>query len=511
MKRLSTASRSSLSIPIFVDLPCDTLERPSDPDIEVRESCVLDPGELIAGKYRVERELAVGGMGIVYSCTDLILDRAVAVKVIHPTIVDGESVKERFYFEARTLARLNNPHITRIYECGFTESDEPYMVMELLKGIDLFELVRKEGTLSPARVARFALQICRGLRDAHAVGIVHRDLKPENLFLTHGKSGAELIKIIDFGISKQHCLRKSRSLTNPSMSLGSPHYMAPEQIRTPSDVDARADIWSLGVVMYELLSGQSPFDGPSWREVCTAVLTGHAAPLRPRIPEALQAIVMRCLERNQSARFANVDELAHALRAFLSGKRRSNDSNSSRSPVPVTVTVQPTTSRARTPTRRRLRALGNWAAALAALVMVVTLGIRLSSQRDLLAKLASLPGVSVLGVGAAPAAIGLPGARAVRPAAATASSAELESEILAAAALMQVPIASAAPEEPAPPAPSAAAPAAASKVRRVRRHREAPAPVTVTDSGDAGTPAAVGDPLEPEAKMGGNATPQPSD
>jgi serine/threonine-protein kinase len=304
---------SALDIPVSVDLPASgKVTRGAAID-----TLVFAEGDVIAGKYRVERQLAVGGMGVVYACTDTLLDRAVALKVIHPDIAEDESIRERFLLEARTLARLANPHVTRVFECGYARSSQPYIVMEFLQGTDLYSVLKSRGPLTSERTVRLSVQVCRGLRDAHAHGIVHRDLKPENLFVTHTQSGAELVKILDFGISKQSRLAGRRTLTNPSMNVGSPHYMAPEQVRSPSTVDGRADIWSLGVVMYEVLTGHVPFEGSTLPELCQAVLTDPIPSLGERVAPELAAIVHRCLERDLTKRYPNVDELERDLRALV--------------------------------------------------------------------------------------------------------------------------------------------------------------------------------------------------
>jgi serine/threonine-protein kinase len=304
---------SALHIPVSVDLPASgKVTRGGAVD-----SLVFAEGDVIAGKYRVERQLAVGGMGVVYACTDTLLDRAVALKVIHPDIAEDESIRERFLLEARTLASLANPHVTRVFECGYARGSQPYIVMEYLRGTDLYSVLRTRGPLSSERAARLAIQVCRGLRDAHAHGIVHRDLKPENLFVTHTQSGAELVKILDFGISKQSRLAGRRTLTNPSMNVGSPHYMAPEQVRAPSGVDGRADIWSLGVVLYEVLTGHVPFEGSTLPELCQAVLSDPIPSLGEKVAPELAAIVHRCLERDLTRRYADVAEVERDLRALV--------------------------------------------------------------------------------------------------------------------------------------------------------------------------------------------------
>ncbi len=448
-----SSKSSSLDIPIVVEAA----------------PAALETGTMIGGKYRVEGELAVGGMGIIYACTDLLLDRPVAVKVIHPSISRQETIKARFYREARTLARLNNPHITRVFECGFTDGGEPYMVMELLDGVDLYELLQNEGTLRPERVARLALQVCRGLRDAHALGVVHRDLKPENLFLTRSRRGGDLVKILDFGISKQHSLRKGRALTHPSMSLGSPHYMAPEQLRAPSEVDARADIWSLGVVMYELLTGSEPFDAENWQDVCAAVLRASPAPLTGVAPHALEAIVLRCLAREREARYESADDLADALRAFLAERRRSSAPRSRPSPLPTMTVPLSAEGSPQSGAQRhasRIYKVLSWVAAAALFAVGAVGGVTLAEKPALLTGLPTLVARALTTERASAAPAPVPTARvtteaatgpapAVVQAAPKASESALAFEAMTLASSMAAepaPSAVAAPPEPEPPA-----------------------------------------------------------
>jgi Protein kinase domain len=274
------------------------------------------PGTILADRYRVLRTIANGGMGVVYACSDVVLQREVAVKVILDSMAAQQGMNQRFFREARVTAQLRGPHIAQVYDCGMLHEGEPYMAMELLDGGNLLDLLLKDGPLPADRVVGYAMQVCEGLSEAHAKGIIHRDLKPENLALTYAPDGAEVVKLLDFGISKQ--LSWGR-LTVPGVSIGSPSYTSPEQLQAPSDVDGRADIWSLGVVLFELLTGEVPFDGSSMVEVCASVLR-DAVPrltkLRSDIPVELEAIVLRCLEKDREQRFANVSELLLALRSL---------------------------------------------------------------------------------------------------------------------------------------------------------------------------------------------------
>jgi serine/threonine-protein kinase len=191
--------------------------------------------------------------------------------------------------------------------------------MEHLEGEDLCERLQRSGRLGIAQAVDYVLQVCEGLAEAHAAGLVHRDLKPENLFVTHGPDRDELVKILDFGITKLPARIGGRSYTEPGSSVGSPHYMAPEQMNTPNDVDARADIWTLGVVLYESLAGRAPFEGDTIPAVCAQVLSARPVrlrTLRPDVPMALERAVMCCLENDRRARYADVFELARAIVAF---------------------------------------------------------------------------------------------------------------------------------------------------------------------------------------------------
>jgi serine/threonine protein kinase len=271
------------------------------------------PRGAIADRYRVVRTLASGGMGVVYACDDTVLGRRVAVKVMHRAAEDGDGpMRERFLQEGRLLARVDSPHVARLFDHGLDEQGEPYLVMELLEGRDLCELLAEQGALPPPAVIQYVSEACEGLREVHRHHIVHRDLKPENLVVCAAQDGSDILKIVDFGISEQ-----LGGTDRASTTSGSPNYMAPEQLMTPSEHGVQADIWSLGVVMYELLTGRLPFERAKLLDILDAVM--HAAPtpmseFRPEIPSALQDIVSKCLEKDPTRRYQSVDEVARALR-----------------------------------------------------------------------------------------------------------------------------------------------------------------------------------------------------
>ncbi len=280
---------------------------------------ILAVGSRIADRYRVLRKIGEGGMGVLYACMDTVLTREVAVKLMRRSLAAEPQLSERLLREARLAAQLRS-HVAQVFDCGTLDSGEPYIVMELLSGRDLYATLRDSGPLSPEALCSAMLQVCVGLMEAHEKGIIHRDLKPENLFCATEPDGSTLIKIVDFGVSKQLTSRM-RSMTNPTESVGSPQYMSPEQITTPSEVDPRTDVWSLGVVMYELLTGALPFNGPTAAQVCASVLSETVPPIsdfRQDVPPALEFIVLRCLEKSRDRRFPSVAELSEALQSFAS-------------------------------------------------------------------------------------------------------------------------------------------------------------------------------------------------
>ena len=289
------------------------------------EPAPVNPGDVLAGKYRVERVLGMGGMGVVVAATHLELGQLVALKFLLPAAELDAEATARFIREARAAVRISSEHVARVTDVGRLENGAPYMVMEYLEGVDLGEHV-KGAHLPIDAAADFVLQACEAIAVAHALGIVHRDLKPANLFVTIRPDGTPLIKVLDFGISKVVGINEQNpSLTKTSAVMGSPLYMSPEQMRSARNVDARADIWSLGTILHELIAGSPPFSGETLGEVFSNVMTVEATPLRvlrPETPERLERLVQRALEKDPARRIANVGELAAALAEFAPARSR---------------------------------------------------------------------------------------------------------------------------------------------------------------------------------------------
>jgi serine/threonine protein kinase len=276
---------------------------------------VISVGAVLAGKFRVDRVIGQGGMGVVVGATHLHLQQPVALKFLLPDLVHSPQIVERFVREARASAQLRGEHVCRVSDVGAFDNGAPYIVMELLEGKDLASLLEASGRLPVGMAADYVLQACVGVAEAHALGIVHRDLKPANLFLTRRPDGAPLIKVLDFGIAKARSDRNF-SLTQTSAVLGSPGYMSPEQLRSTRDVDVRSDIWSLGVVLYELVSGRPPFTGESITELALHIAMDPTPPLVGPMPHGFDQLVHRCLEKDPAQRYPDLANLAHALAAY---------------------------------------------------------------------------------------------------------------------------------------------------------------------------------------------------
>ena len=288
----------------------------------------LEPGTLVAGKFRIERVLGEGGMGIVFAAHHLHLGRLVAIKLLKPDALAHADVVVRFANEARSASRIQSEHVARVLDVGALDSGEPYMVMEYLDGSDLSKYVRQRGPLGIEEAVDYLLQACEALAEAHVAGIVHRDLKPANLYLTRRADGSTCVKVLDFGISKAALAgdqAAAQNITRTTSVLGTPGYMAPEQLRSSKHVDARTDIWALGVILHELLTGRLAFQGTTIPEVYAAILASPPEQLRsvrPDAPPQLEAIIVRCLEKDATRRFANVGELAAVLVQFAPNSGR---------------------------------------------------------------------------------------------------------------------------------------------------------------------------------------------
>ncbi|MDQ2644834.1 MAG: protein kinase [Myxococcota bacterium] len=282
-------------------------------------SGVPSPGDIVAGKYRIERQLGAGGMGIVVAASHVVLQERVAMKFLSPELAVNDEAVARFVREARAACRIKSEHIARVSDVGTLESGIPYLVMEYLEGQDLAELLAQKSSLPPAEAVGFVLQACEAIAEAHVLGIVHRDLKPANLFLTHRIDGTSCIKVLDFGVSKlvySATSKLSAGLTGSSAVMGSPLYMSPEQLRAARSVDPRADVWALGVILYELIAGKPPFWGETLPEVSIKIAVDPPEPMgvkRRDVTPALEAVVFRCLQKDREKRFRDISELARAL------------------------------------------------------------------------------------------------------------------------------------------------------------------------------------------------------
>jgi serine/threonine protein kinase len=279
-------------------------------------------GEVVGGKYVIERVIGSGGVGIVVAARHSQLDETVAIKFLRKEVQSNQDIVRRFAREAKAAVQIKSEYAVRVFDVGEVAERGPYFVMEYLEGRDLGDVLAESGPMAPRRAVEYLMQTCEALAVAHSSGIVHRDIKPENLFLARRRDGSELIKVLDFGISKAVLTGSAFGVEDAAATqdlMGSPLYMSPEQIRATADVDHRTDIWSLGVVLYELLTGHAPFPGETLTKICAAVLEDDPLPLDAHLrdlPEGLQQVVSRCLQKDVTKRFQNVAELAIALLPF---------------------------------------------------------------------------------------------------------------------------------------------------------------------------------------------------
>jgi serine/threonine-protein kinase len=276
-------------------------------------------GLVLDGKYAVSRLLGEGGMGEVYEARHTKLGRRVAVKFLFAQYARRPEVARRFENEAMTAGSLEHENVAAVYDVGALPDGAQYLVMEFLDGEDLDKVLQRCGRLALARAADIVVQACHGLDEVHRRGMVHRDLKPANLFLLRRPNGADLVKIIDFGIAKLRSDHVALDATKTGMAIGTPHYMSPEQGRGEKNISPASDIYALGVILFELLSGERPHQGSSPFEIVHKMLTEPAAPLEPLAPglaPQVYAIVRKAMAAQPTDRFASASEMAAALTPF---------------------------------------------------------------------------------------------------------------------------------------------------------------------------------------------------
>ena len=277
-------------------------------------------GDVLAGKYRIDKVLGTGGMGVVVAAHHIQLDEKVAIKFLLPQAVANKDTVARFAREARAAVKIKSEHVARVSDVGTLEGGAPYMVMEYLDGGDLSTWLKQRGALPVDQAVEFVLQACEAIAEAHALGIVHRDLKPSNLFVTRRADGSATVKVLDFGISKTSGIDAAgMDMTSTTAVMGSPLYMSPEQMQSSKDVDARSDIWALGIILYELTTGDSPFQADTMPKLVLGIMSAAPPPLRNKRPDAppgLEQVILKCLDKDRGKRFQTIGELAVALLDF---------------------------------------------------------------------------------------------------------------------------------------------------------------------------------------------------
>lgn len=276
------------------------------------------PGAIIGGRYRIERLLGSGGMGVVFAAADLRCRSAVAIKFVPPGVVDQERLSTRLLHEASVTVQMQSEHFVRVFDVNRLADGTAYMVMERLWGCTLRRVLDQGIQLRPRDVMEHAIGACEALTEIHSAGIVHRDIKPSNLYLAGEKWDRRKVRLLDFGVCQtEHSKHAPRRSPNSRPFVGTPRYVSPEQLACPDEADARSDLWSLGVVIYECLAGRVPFNAPSLSLLWRRIMLEPAPRFEPQhhVPAALEQIVLRCLAKESEQRFSSALELADALRA----------------------------------------------------------------------------------------------------------------------------------------------------------------------------------------------------
>jgi len=278
---------------------------------------VLEPGAIIDGKYQIVRSIGAGGMGEVFEGENTRIRRRVAIKVLHASAALNPDAVDRFEREAQAAGRIGSDHILEVLDLGALEGGERFIVMEFLEGETLGQRIERLGRLAPQQLAPIMRQALTGLKAAHGAGIIHRDLKPDNVFICREKAGVpDFVKLIDFGISKFHSTGSDMSMTRTGAVMGTPYYMSPEQARGSRDIDQRSDLYAMGVILYEALSGAKPFDAETFNELLFKIVLSTPPPLSESIPDIdrpFESIVYKAMARDAAHRFQSADDFIAAL------------------------------------------------------------------------------------------------------------------------------------------------------------------------------------------------------
>lgn len=343
-------------------------------------------GSVIAGKYRVLEVLGRGGMGIVYEAVHTGIGKHVALKFLEGPAPDQTRARARFLREAKTAGLVESPHVVQVFDSGISDDETPFLVLELLRGQDLRELLKTEGRLSVAQALSIAEQVLRAMDQTHAAGIVHRDLKPENIFLCRIAGADPLVKVLDFGISKVAATDASGdTITREGAVLGTAHYMSPEQACGEPDIDRRTDLYALGSILYEMLTGRAPHAGKTGHAILVDICTTDAPDVRllaPEVPAELALIIARALSRQREQRYSSATEF---LEALLRIHRRDRSSDPAQARSETTRMSEPSAERAATtskmpPDQRPLP--GRWIVAALLLALVLSgFGIALLNRQ----------------------------------------------------------------------------------------------------------------------------------
>lgn len=284
----------------------------------------LEIGDTIDEKYRIVRLLGEGGMGSVYEGENTRIHRRVAIKILHATVAASDDAMQRFEREAQAAGRIGSEHIVEVLDLGDLPNGDRYMVMEFLEGEALNDRIANSGRLSPQKTASIMVDMLEGLKAAHAAGIIHRDLKPDNVFLLSNKKGkTDFVKIVDFGISKFSALGGEFSMTRTGAVMGTPYYLSPEQAKGDRDLDHRADLYAVGVILYEAAAGKVPFDGETFNELLFKIVLEPIPPLSQHVPDVdphFAAIVEKSMARDPNLRYQSAAEMQAALQGWLEGQ-----------------------------------------------------------------------------------------------------------------------------------------------------------------------------------------------